>query len=190
MIKWKEVTWYSKAGALVSFLVVIPSLAFYFGGEFRSLSSATTARESVVAPRPSVPQAAGYYRESGRSTPDSPYIKIVQSGEVLHITGYAEYQGSGDVNSGDLSATTTIDAHGVAYINLTDKRYGNGNTCYLYLIFGNQNSPSSSSPKTTDTIFAHQTDGGFSCGFGNNVQFSGEYDRSSNEPKELPNGAP
>lgn len=37
-IKFNEVTWYSKLGAVILFLVVVPILAFYIGGQYREVS--------------------------------------------------------------------------------------------------------------------------------------------------------
>lgn len=38
-MKWNEVTWYSKLGALILFLVVVPILCFYIGEKYEEVKS-------------------------------------------------------------------------------------------------------------------------------------------------------
>jgi hypothetical protein len=46
MIKWNEVTWYSRFGAIILFVGIIPTLAFYIGTEYEKTKTATN-----VAPK-------------------------------------------------------------------------------------------------------------------------------------------
>jgi len=34
MIKWNKVTWYSKLGAIILFILVVPILTFYIGTQY------------------------------------------------------------------------------------------------------------------------------------------------------------
>jgi len=39
MIKWNEVTWYSKLLAIIFFIGVLPTLSFYIGGQYQNIKS-------------------------------------------------------------------------------------------------------------------------------------------------------
>jgi hypothetical protein len=64
-IKWNEVTWYSKLGAIVLFVGVIPALSFYIGMQYqavRTLSNASFLNEGVTAnTHPAVSDATPTY---------------------------------------------------------------------------------------------------------------------------------
>lgn len=51
MIEWNKVTWYSRWGAVILFLVVVPVLSFYIGTEYEALRqtfSTTTSPKDIV----------------------------------------------------------------------------------------------------------------------------------------------
>jgi hypothetical protein len=51
MIKWNEVTWYSKLLAVILFIIIIPLWAFYLGiqvGEVRALKSAPSTQSVIL----------------------------------------------------------------------------------------------------------------------------------------------
>ena len=41
MIKWNEVTWYSKLGAIILFLIVVPVFCFYIGTQYQEIAGAS-----------------------------------------------------------------------------------------------------------------------------------------------------
>lgn len=51
-IKWHEVTWYSKLGAIILFLIVVPALCFYIGIQYASVRPNITSQESNSNPTP------------------------------------------------------------------------------------------------------------------------------------------
>jgi hypothetical protein len=48
-IKWDEVTWYSKLGATILFIGVVPTLCFYIGTQYELTQGAVVSPSSVVA---------------------------------------------------------------------------------------------------------------------------------------------
>lgn len=55
-MQWHEVTWYSKLGALLLFVLVVPVLAFYTGTKYNELQA---VKKLIVAPHPEAPRVAG-----------------------------------------------------------------------------------------------------------------------------------
>ena len=49
MIKWNKVTWYSKLGAIILFVGVLPALAFYIGTQYE-LTSEVVSGPVIYAP--------------------------------------------------------------------------------------------------------------------------------------------
>ncbi len=108
--------------------------------------------------------------ESGISS----YIRVTQSGNEIAVTGHTEYANLvGDINSGDLNATTTISQDGSARIDLSlDENYSP--SCHLYLLFFHQSSDKDMPPYENgdiNSLRVVQTNSGTACGFGNNVSF-------------------
>ncbi|MSU55492.1 MAG: hypothetical protein EXS46_03070 [Candidatus Taylorbacteria bacterium] len=50
MIKWNKVTWYSRLGALILFLIVVPILAFYVGTQYQETVHAVNFRVTYETP--------------------------------------------------------------------------------------------------------------------------------------------
>jgi hypothetical protein len=59
MIKFNEVTWYSKLAAVIFFLAVLPILTFYIGMEYEKTEEAMMP-PSVVTSSPTVTNTSGY----------------------------------------------------------------------------------------------------------------------------------
>ncbi len=60
-IQWNEVTWYSRLGALVVFVFIVPVITFYFGfsyGELRGMGYTSNTVEDATKPAASVPSSA------------------------------------------------------------------------------------------------------------------------------------
>lgn len=57
MIKWNEVTWYSRLGALILFLAVVPALCFYIGTQYELtvFDTVPTLTHVVTAPATTSP---------------------------------------------------------------------------------------------------------------------------------------
>jgi hypothetical protein len=43
MIKWNKVTWYSKLGAVILFIGIVPTLTFYIGTQYQKTLDAIEA---------------------------------------------------------------------------------------------------------------------------------------------------
>lgn len=189
-IKWNEVTWYSRLGAIFLFLGVVPVLCFYIGMQYgliqnlpRGVSPVQTMAHTAVG----VPSVAGYYPLYPKDS-DGSYIKVTQLGSRIAVTGYTTYQTQYAKNLGELAATTTLDKNGMARLDLTQDAT---QPCYAYLIFEHRDlyNPATRSFTTSSEInhiTVYQSTGGLACGFGNNVSFGGEYNKSSIEPVPLP----
>ncbi len=197
MIKWNEVTWYSRWGAIILFLVVVPMLCFYIGKQYEAIVSEKTAQlvtPSIVVKKDQIPSSistpnvAGYYSPTLRYE-DKTYIQVKQTGNMLTVTGYTSYANLvGDLNTGSLNATSTIDSNGVARINLS---MSSDESCFLYLIF--YPLVTSTEAQSTNTLRVVATNSGFACGFGNNVSFDlGDqmYEKQNVIPDTLPSPLP
>lgn len=51
-IQWNEVTWYSKLGAIILFILVVPALTFYIGTEYEKTMSVTHSLSIPVSYQP------------------------------------------------------------------------------------------------------------------------------------------
>ncbi len=49
MIEWNKVTWYSKLGAIIFFIAVLPALSFYIGVKYEQAKVANTSISSYVS---------------------------------------------------------------------------------------------------------------------------------------------
>lgn len=69
MIEFNKVTWYSRLGALVLFIGVIPAVAFYLGMQYEAvMEESTTLPQLVVKTAPEKPIAtATYVCDGGKS---------------------------------------------------------------------------------------------------------------------------
>lgn len=47
-VEWNKVTWYSKFGAVLLFLIVLPALAFYIGTQYEQVVSITSSVSNAV----------------------------------------------------------------------------------------------------------------------------------------------
>lgn len=65
-MKWNEVTWYSKVGAVILFLVVVPALSFYIGTQYQLTVTANT----ILVPPLTKPQ-----QNNGDVTPEPMTIR-------------------------------------------------------------------------------------------------------------------
>jgi hypothetical protein len=188
-IKWNEVTWYSRLGAIILFLGVVPVLCFYIGMQYGLIQNLPLALSPVQTTQTTagVPSVGGYYPLYPKDS-DGSYIKVTQSGSQIAVTGYTTYPTPYAKNLGQLAATTTLDKNGMARLNLTQDAT---QPCYAYLIFEhrdlyNAQTHSFATSSEINHITVYQSTGGLACGFGNNVSFGGEYTKSSIEPVPLP----
>jgi hypothetical protein len=65
MIQWHEVTWYSRWGAILLFLVIVPTLCFYIGVQYELTQQSLAISPSVSTSTPSLlksPQTDYSYR--------------------------------------------------------------------------------------------------------------------------------
>ena len=52
-IKWNEVTWYSRLGAIILFIGIVPALCFYIGAEYGEINQIVSAPQiGQVPPQP------------------------------------------------------------------------------------------------------------------------------------------
>jgi hypothetical protein len=74
-IKWNEYTWYSKLGAVILFIGVIPMLAFYVGTQYEKTIEVLSAAHEISAayPLPSAPAGATQIDAAGSTTPKQVY---------------------------------------------------------------------------------------------------------------------
>jgi hypothetical protein len=68
-IKWNEVTWYSKWGAIILFVLVVPALAFCIGAKYQEVTQ-VLSEQSVV-----VPEVAIHHNPVEEVSPASEIIK-------------------------------------------------------------------------------------------------------------------
>jgi hypothetical protein len=89
MIKWNEVTWYSRLGALILFLAIVPALCFYIGTQYE-----LTVSYSVIPAHPQVitipissnksaqgVSLAGIINTEKINSPNTNYIAVTRSDE-------------------------------------------------------------------------------------------------------------
>ena len=63
-IKFNEVTWYSKLGAVILFLVIVPSLMFYIGIKYEETKLIIADQKTVEAPKDLPPSPLSLAREA------------------------------------------------------------------------------------------------------------------------------
>lgn len=105
MIRWNEVTWYSRLGAVILFLVVVPTLCFYIGTQYQlTISSSTDFNLEVdgmplqeVIPEQSSKEITGLEpKEKGVKdsvSPDGKYVAMLNSTEEYTGTYLANVEG-------------------------------------------------------------------------------------------------
>lgn len=197
MIQWNEATWYSRWSAIILFLVIVPMLCFCVGRQYEAIVSEKTpqlvtpsivVKKNQISSPISTPNVSGYYAPT-LAFEDKTYIQVRQTGNMLTITGYTSSANLvGDLNTGFLNATATLDSNGVASINLSSS---SDEPCLLYLIF--YPLAINTEAQQTNTIRVIETNSGFACGFGNNVSFDlGDqmYEKQSVVPDTLPSPLP
>ena len=50
MIKWNEITWYSRLGAIVLFIGVVPTLSFYLGVQYQAVIAIQQSQITTISP--------------------------------------------------------------------------------------------------------------------------------------------
>lgn len=50
MIEWNRVTWYSKLGAILLFILVVPVLTFYIGVKYQETKDVVSSAENIYIP--------------------------------------------------------------------------------------------------------------------------------------------
>ena len=90
-IKWNEVTWYSKLGAIILFIFVVPALAFYIGMQYQAVLDLEAVVPTYVNPTPTTHGTQG----------SLPEIFI---GESMGLLGGANYH----VMNGEVSYDSYI----------------------------------------------------------------------------------
>lgn len=86
-IKWNEVTWYSKLGAVILFIVVVPILTFYIGRSYQQLQE---IRSMIVdVPATTTPTTA-----TSTSVTNTPGSLLYQSDELGFKVKYPEAWGT------------------------------------------------------------------------------------------------
>ncbi len=93
MIRWHEVTWYSRWGAILLFLVVVPVLCFYIGTQYELASQSVikplpTASVSTVSPKITCAQAA----DAQLKTDAGILPHLTESTTSVHISDYGLIQ--------------------------------------------------------------------------------------------------
>jgi hypothetical protein len=120
MIKWNEVTWYSRLGALILFLAVIPALSFYIGTQYElivihpTINQALTILPSKIIQPTSTSSTTssiigtGTPSEVGVTAPDERilYFKPITLVQFLELIQECKVQSSVDAFAG-YTATLT-----------------------------------------------------------------------------------
>jgi hypothetical protein len=57
-VKWNEVTWYSKLGAIILFVGVIPALSFYIGMQYQAVKDMQDSTKHEISFTPKIFQAS------------------------------------------------------------------------------------------------------------------------------------
>lgn len=91
MIKWNEITWYSKLGAIILFIAIVPSLTFYIGTQYEKtlvvLNQATTTSATAVGSSSvgGPTSTTGKGDSSGTDAPSQTIITQSDSGQTLTV---------------------------------------------------------------------------------------------------------
>jgi hypothetical protein len=80
-IKWNKVTWYSKAGAVILFLIVVPAITFKIGREFESTIQVTNL---------SVPEEISYVARNNQQTNSN--VAAISNASLSGISGMVTLQ--------------------------------------------------------------------------------------------------
>lgn len=107
MIKWNEVTWYSRLGAIILFIGVVPVLSFCIGVEYESVLASQEQNKAIVSVSatypPSIPPLASSTQIHIPVPPESvlsgtntaPGIPPLQGGVEVKIIGSQAESGTG-----------------------------------------------------------------------------------------------
>ncbi len=88
MIKFNEVTWYSKLGAIVLFILVIPVLTFYIGTQYQAVKDITeqipviTPIDTSKAISKKLLPDSFFTDEIKQKNPDAEQVSIVGRGDI------------------------------------------------------------------------------------------------------------
>ena len=170
-IKWHEVTWYSKLGAIIFFIGVLPASTFYLGMAFQESTTPEVrlggiSATQVVPATPSTEEVEGLKGTYVRG--DSSITVAYVRGDLFHITGEALISsatpdGEAYANVGDIDMTIPI-TNGMAHYRAltaadTDPTH---QECIIDFAFR-----SNKVDITTDNLL--------SCDWGMGVDFAGQY---------------
>jgi len=88
-VRWNEVTWYSKLGAIIVFLGVIPALSFYFGAQYQAIQDTLLSAKVAVLPSPpnyQITPVAGKELPSHFTCKDDKSISNIKYGDDESVT--------------------------------------------------------------------------------------------------------
>jgi hypothetical protein len=109
MIKWNEITWYSRLGAIILFLGVVPALSFYIGIQYESILS-TQDHSKVVSPE------VGAY---------PPTIAPLASSTNVHVSVSSEF-----ILSGTTTAPGTLPSNGGVEVKIIPNKDESGTAIF------------------------------------------------------------
>jgi hypothetical protein len=67
-IKWSEVTWYSRWGALILFLIIVPIIAFFIGQRYQEVKELKKVEEDIVVDTGTSSPVSGVVSFSSKTT--------------------------------------------------------------------------------------------------------------------------
>jgi hypothetical protein len=99
MIKWNEVTWYSKMGAIVVFLAIVPILSFYLGEQIKSLQYSDVSMQSYSAPSPVVQVGSSQASVSAKDDPQAFNYAISKMEPNIPVVKGILFESCGDIDA-------------------------------------------------------------------------------------------
>lgn len=184
-IRWNQVTWYSKLGAIIVFLGVVPALSFYVGQQYQSVYD---LKKTIIITPQQAPKSQyndawtyGHYVR-GVVDPDGEIGVEAAANNTLHITGFALHQQLHGFHLGDLDVMAKITSRSQNTVNAT---YGDADGCIINFLFRNYSPVNQASGITADERGVSIADtGDDNCGWGVNVRFHGDYWLSKDTPNQ------